>query len=142
MFDSKYNKLVIAIISSLSLVLAITINQFCNMPCCKEIIETSCCDSSSPTKPSNIHSMMNIASNANHCNTFDNQFINSESGCNHVKNKVLDKKIFSKDLADIVLTQNFTKEYYPALSDEDQPYSHNINLFCSFLLRSNIPLIC
>jgi len=46
MFSSNFSKLIISITSSLSLVMAITINQFCNMPCCKEIIETNCCDSS------------------------------------------------------------------------------------------------
>ena len=140
MFSSKLIKLVISITSSLSLVMAITINQFCNMPCCKEIIETTCCNSSK--LPTNIDSPLKIASDANHCTAIDKQLANSKNGCNHMKNKVLDKKIFSKDMADVAFTQNFTKEYFPILSNEDKLKPYDLNLSHSFLLRSNTPLIC
>ena len=140
MFTSNFGKLIISITSSLSLVMAITINQFCNMPCCKEIIETTCCDSSK--MPQNIDSLSKIASDANHCTAIDKQLANSKNGCNHIKNKVLDKKIFSKDIADVALTQNFTKEYFPILLDLDNPRPYYLNLFHSFLSRSNTPLIC
>ena len=140
MFRSKLGNLIISITSSLSLVMAITINQFCNMPCCKEIIETTCCDSSKI--PPNIDSPLKITSDTNHCAAIDKQLINSKNGCNHIKNKVLDKKIFSKDIADIALTQNFTKKYFPILLDEDKLKPYNLNLFHSFLSRSNTPLIC
>ena len=140
MFRSKLGNLIISITSSLSLVMAITINQFCNMPCCKEIIETTCCDSSKI--PPNIDSPLKITSDTNHCTAIDKQLINSKNGCNHIKNKVLDKKIFSKDIADIALTQNFTKKYFPILLDEDKLKPYNFNLFHSFLSRSNTPLIC
>ena len=140
MFSSNLGKLIIAITSSLSLVMAITINQFCNMPCCKEIIETTCCDSSK--MPQNIDPPLKIASDANHCTAIDKQLANSKNGCNHIKNKVLDKKIFSKDIADVALTQNFTKEYFPILLDDDNLKLYYLNLFHSFLSRSNTPLIC
>lgn len=140
MFRSKLGNLIISITSSLSLVMAITINQFCNMPCCKEIIETTCCDSSKI--PPNIDSPLKITSDTNHCAAIDKQLINSKNGCNHIKNKVLDKKIFSKDIADIALTQNFTKKYFPILLDEDKFKPYNLNLSHSFLSRSNTPLIC
>ena len=140
MFRSKLGNLIISITSSLSLVMAITINQFCNMPCCKEIIETTCCDSSKI--PPNIDSPLKITSDTNHCTAIDKQLINSKNGCNHIKNKVLDKKIFSKDIADIALTQNFTKKYFPILLDEDKLKPYNLNLSHSFLSRSNTPLIC
>ncbi len=140
MLSSKLIKLVISITSSLSLVMAITINQFCNMPCCKEIIETTCCDSSK--MPQNIDSPFKIASDTNHCSAIDKHLANSKNGCNHLKNKVLDKKIFSKDMADINLTQNFTKEYFPILSDKRKLKPFNLNLFHTFLSRSNTPLIC
>ena len=140
MFSSNLGKLIISITSSLSLVMAITINQFCNMPCCKEIIETTCCDSS--MMPQNIDSPLKIASDANHCTAIDKQLANSKNGCNHIKNKVLDKKIFSKDIADVALTQNFTKEYFPILLDDDNLKLYYLNLFHSFLSRSNTPLIC
>jgi hypothetical protein len=120
--------------------MAITINQFCNMPCCKEIIETNCCDYSEI--PQNNDSPLKIASDTNHCSTIDNQLSNSKNGCNHLKNKVLDKKIFSKDMADVALTQNFTKEYFPILLDENKLKPYNLNLFHPFHLRSNTPLIC
>ena len=140
MFSSNLGKLIISIASSLSLVMAITINQFCNMPCCKEIIETTCCDSSK--MPKNIDSPLKIASDANHCTAIDKQLANSKNGCNHIKNKVLDKKIFSKDIADVALSQNFTKEYFPILLDDDNLKLYYLNLFHSFLSRSNTPLIC
>ena len=140
MFSSNLGKLIISITSSLSLVMAITINQFCNMPCCKEIIETTCCDSSK--MPQNIDSSLKIASDANHCTAIDKQLANSKNGCNHIKNKVLDKKIFSKDIADVALTQNFTKKYFPILLDDDNLKPYYLNLFHSFLSRSNTPLIC
>ena len=140
MFSSNLGKLIISIASSLSLVMAITINQFCNMPCCKEIIETTCCDSSK--MPQNIDTPLKIASDANHCTAIDKQLANSKNGCNHLKNKVLDKKIFSKDIADVALTQNFTKEYFPILLDDDNLKLYYLNLFHSFLSRSNTPLIC
>ena len=140
MFSSNLGKLIISITSSLSLVMAITINQFCNMPCCKEIIETTCCDSSEI--PQNIDSPLKIAFDTNHCSAIDKQLANSKNGCNHLKNKVLDKKIFSKDMADIALTQNFTKEYFPILLDENKLKPYNLNLFHSFHSRSNTPLIC
>ena len=140
MFSSNLCKLIISITSSLSLVMAITINQFCNMPCCKEIIETTCCDSSK--MPKKIDSPLKIASDANHCTAIDKQLANSKNGCNHIKNKVLDKKIFSKDIADVALTQNFTKEYFPILLDDDNLKLYYLNLFHSFLSRSNTPLIC
>ena len=140
MFSSNLGKLIISTTSSLSLVMAITINQFCNMPCCKEIIETTCCDSSK--MPQNIDSPSKIASDANHCTAIDKQLANSKNGCNHIKNKVLDKKIFSKDIADVALTQNFTKEYFPILLDDDNLKLYYLNLFHSFLSRSNTPLIC
>ena len=140
MFRSKLGNLIISITSSLSLVMAITINQFCNMPCCKEIIETTCCDSSKI--PPNIDSPLKIISDTNHCTAIDKQLINSKNGCNHIKNKVLDKKIFFKDIADIALTQNFIKKYFPILLDEDKLKPYNLNLFHSFLSRSNTPLIC
>ena len=140
MFSSNLGKLIISITSSLSLVMAITINQFCNMPCCKEIIETTCCDSSK--MPPTIDLPLNIASDTNHCTAIDKQLAKSKNGCNHIKNKVLDKKIFSKDMADVALTQNFTKEYFPILSDEDNLKPYDLNLFHSFLSRSNTPLIC
>ena len=140
MFSSNLGKLIISITSSLSLVMAITINQFCNMPCCKEIIETTCCDSSKMLH--NIDSPLKIASYANHCTAIDKQLANSKNGCNHIKNKVLDKKIFSKDIADVALTQNFTKEYFPILLDDDNLKLYYLNLFHSFLSRSNTPLIC
>ena len=140
MFSNKISKLIISITSSLSLVMALTINQFCNMPCCKEIIETTCCDSSK--MPPNIDSPLKIASDANHCTAIDKQLANSKNGCNHLKNKVLDKKIFSKDIADIALTQSFTEEYFPILLDENNLKPYNLNLFHSFLSRLNTPLIC
>tara|TARA_Y200000002_G_scaffold155636_1_gene128709 strand:- start:219 stop:641 length:423 start_codon:yes stop_codon:yes gene_type:complete len=140
MLSSKLIKLVISITSSLSLVMAITINQFCNMPCCKEIIETACCDSSK--MPLNIDSPFKIASDTKHCSAIDKHLANSKNGCNHLKNKVLDKKIFSKDMADTNLTQNFTKEYFPILSDKRKLKPFNLNLFHTFLSRSNTPLIC
>ena len=140
MFSSNLGKLIISMTSSLSLVIAITINQFCSMPCCKEIIETTCCDSSE--MPQNNDSLSKIASDANHCTAIDKQLANSKNGCNHLKNKVLDKKISSKDMADIALTQNFTKEYFPILLDEDKLKPYNLNLFHSFHSRSNTPLIC
>ena len=140
MFSNKLGKLIISITASLSLVMAIAINQFCNMPCCKEIIETTCCDSSE--MPQNNDSLSKIASDANHCTAIDKQLANSKNGCNHLKNKVLDKKISSKDMADIALTQNFTKEYFPILLDEDKLKPYNLNLFHSFHSRSNTPLIC
>ena len=140
MFSSNLGKLIISIASSLSLVMAITINQFCNMPCCKEIIETTCCDSSKV--PQNIDSPLKIASYANHCTAIDKKLANSKNGCNHIKNKVLDKKIFSKDIADVALTQNFTKKYFPILLDDDNLKLYYLNLFHSFLSRSNTPLIC
>ena len=140
MFSSKLVKLIISITSSLSLIMAITINQFCNMPCCKEIIETSCCDSSKI--PPIIDSHLKIASDTNHCTAIDKQLANSKNGCNHLKNKVLDKKIFSKDIVDIALTQNFTKGYFPILSGEDKLKPSDLNLFHSFLSRLNTPLIC
>ena len=140
MFSSNLGKLIISITSSLSLVMAITINQFCNMPCCKEIIEATCCDSSK--MPQNIDSPLKIASDANHCTAIDKQLANSKNGCNHIKNKVLDKKIFSKDIADVALTQNFTKKYLPILLDDDNLKLYYLNLFHSFLSRSNTPLIC
>ena len=140
MFSSKLVKLILSITSSLSLVMAIAINQFCNMPCCKEIIETSCCDSSK--MPPYIDSPLNIASDTNHCTAIDKQLANSKNGCNHLKNKVLDITIFSKDIVDIALTQNFTKEYFPILLVEDKLKPYNLNLFHSFLSRSNTPLIC
>ena len=140
MFSSNLGKLIISIASSLSLVMAITINQFCNMPCCKEIIEMTCCDSSK--MPQNIDSPLKIASEANHCTAIDKQLANSKNGCNHIKNKVLDKKIFSKDIADVALSQNFTKEYFPILLDDDNLKLYYLNLFHSFLSRSNTPLIC
>jgi len=140
MFSNKLGKLIISITASLSLVMAITINQFCNMPCCKEIIETSCCDSSKI--PPIIDSHLKIASDTNHCTAIDKQLANSKNGCNHLKNKVLDKKIFSKNIADIALTQNFTEEYFPILLVEDKLKPYNLNLFHSFLSRSNTPLIC
>ena len=135
MFSSNLGKLIISITSSLSLVMAITINQFCNMPCCKEIIETTCCDSSK--MPQSIDSPLKIATDANHCTAID-----SKNGCNHIKNKVLDKKIFSKDIADVALTQNFTKKYFPILLDDDNLKLYYLSLFHSFLSRSNTPLIC
>ena len=140
MFSNKLGKLIISITASLSLVMAIAINQFCNMPCCKEIIETTCCDSSK--MPQNIDSPLKIASDANHCTAIDKQLANSKNGCNHIKNKVLDKKIFSKDIVDVALTQNFTKEYFPILLDDDNLKLYYLNLFHSFLSRSNTPLIC
>ena len=140
MFSNKISKLIISITSSLSLVMALTINQFCNMPCCKEIIETTCCDSSK--MPPNIDSPLKIAYDANHCTAIDKQLANSKNGCNHLKNKVLDKKIFSKDIADIALTQSFTEEYFPILLDENNLKPYNLNLFHSFLSRLNTPLIC
>ena len=140
MFNSISIRLVIGIITSLSLVISITLNQFCNMPCCKEIIETSCCDSSK--MPQNIDSPLKIASDTSHCNATDKQLANSKNGCNHLKNKVLDKKIFSKDIADIALTQSFTEEYFPILLDENKLKPYNLNLFHSFHSRSNTPLIC
>ena len=140
MFSSNLGKLIISITSSLSLVMAITINQFCNMPCCKEIIETNCCDSSE--MPQNIDLSLKIASDINHCSVINKQLANSKNGCNHLKNKVLDKKISSKDMADIALNQNFTKEYFPILLDENKLKPYNLNLFHSFLSRSNTPLIC
>ena len=140
MFSSNLRKLIISIASSLSLVMAITINQFCNMPCCKEIIETNCCDSSE--MPQNIDSPLKIASDTNHCSAIDKQLANSKNGCNHIKNKVLDKKIFSKDIADVALTQNFTKKYLPILLDGENLKPYYLNLFHSFLSRSNTPLIC
>ena len=140
MFSSNLGKLIISMASSLSLVMAITINQFCNMPCCKEIIETTCCDSSK--MPQNIDSLSKIASDANHCTAIDKQLANSKNGCNHIKNKVLDKKIFSKDIVDVALTQNFTKKYLPILLDDDNLKLYYLNLFHSFLSRSNTPLIC
>ena len=140
MFSNKISKLIISITSSLSLVVALTINQFCNMPCCKEIIETTCCDSSK--MPPNIDSPLKIAYDANHCTAIDKQLANSKKGCNHLKNKVLDKKIFSKDIADIALTQSFTEEYFPILLDENNLKPYNLNLFHSFLSRLNTPLIC
>ena len=140
MFSNNLGKLIISITSSLSLVMAITINQFCNMPCCKEIIETNCCDSTE--MPQNIDSPLKIASDSNHCSAIDKQLANSKNGCNHLKNKVLDKKISSKDIADIALTQNLTNEYFPILLVEDKLKLYNLNLFHSFLSRSNTPLIC
>jgi len=140
MFSSNLGKLIISITSSLSLVMAITINQFCNMPCCKEIIETNCCDSSE--MPQNINSPLKIASDTNHCSAIDKQLANSKNGCNHLKNKVLDKKISSKDIADIALTQNFTKEYFPILLHGGNLKPYYLNLFYSFISRSNTPLIC
>ena len=140
MFSSNLGKLIISITSSLSLVMAITINQFCNMPCCKEIIETNCCDSSEI--PQNIDSTLKIAFDTNHCSAIDKQLANSKNGCNHLKNKVLDKKISFKDMADIALNQNFTKEYFPILLDENKLKPYNLNLFHSFLSSSNTPLIC
>ena len=140
MFSNNLCKFIISITSSLSLVMAITINQFCNMPCCKEIIETTCCDSSK--LPQNIDSPLKIASDTNHCYAIDKQLANSKNGCNHLKNKVLDKKISSKNIADVALTQNFTKEYFPILLVEDKLKLYNLNLFHSFLSRSNTPLIC
>tara|TARA_B100001115_G_C15677345_1_gene327351 strand:- start:215 stop:637 length:423 start_codon:yes stop_codon:yes gene_type:complete len=140
MFSSNLGKLIISITASLSLVVAISINQFCNMPCCKEIIETNCCDSSE--MPQNIDSPLKIASDTNHCFAIDKQLANSKNGCNHLKNKVLDKKIISKDIVDIALTQNFTEEYFPILLVEDKLKPYNLNLFHSFLSSSNTPLIC
>ena len=140
MFSNNLSKLIISITSSLSLVMAITINQFCNMPCCKEIIETNCCDSSE--MPQNIDSPLKIASDTNHCSAIDNQLTNSKNGCNHLKNKVLDKKISFKDMADVALTQNFTKEFFPILLVKDKLKPYNLNLFLSFQSRSNTPLIC
>tara|TARA_Y100001935_G_scaffold80571_1_gene67298 strand:+ start:42 stop:464 length:423 start_codon:yes stop_codon:yes gene_type:complete len=140
MFSSNLGKLIISITASLSLVVAISINQFCNMPCCKEIIETNCCDSSE--MPQNIDSPLKIASDTNHCSAIDKQLANSKNGCNHLKNKVLDKKIISKDIVDIALTQNFTEEYFPILLVEDKLKPYNLNLFHSFLSSSNTPLIC
>ena len=96
--------------------MAITINQFCNMPCCKEIIETTCCDSSK--MPQNIDSPLKIYSEPIIASAIDKQLANSKNGCNHLKNKVLDKKISSKNIADVALTQNFTKEYFPILLDK------------------------
>jgi hypothetical protein len=92
--------------------------------------------------PQNIDSPLKIASYANHCTAIDKQLANSKNGCNHIKNKVLDKKIFSKDIVDVALTQNFTKEYFPILLVEDKLKLYNLNLFHSFLSRSNTPLIC
>ena len=140
MFNNIYSRLVIGIITSLSLVISITLNQFCNMPCCKEIVETSCCDTSK--MPPNIDSPLKIASYTSHCNAIDKQLANSKNGCNHLKNKVLDKKIFSKDIVDITLTQNFTEEYFPILLDAERLKLYNLNLFHSFHSRSNTPLIC
>tara|TARA_B100000575_G_C22944159_1_gene546344 strand:- start:332 stop:754 length:423 start_codon:yes stop_codon:yes gene_type:complete len=140
MFSSNLGKLIISITSTLSLVMAITINQFCNMPCCKEIIETNCCDSSE--MPQNIDSPLKIASDANHCTAIDKQLANSKNTCNHLKNRVLDKKVSSKNIADIALIQNFTKEYFPILLDKNKLKPYNLNLFHSFLSRSNTPLIC
>ena len=94
MFSNNLGKLIISITSSLSLVMAITINQFCNMPYCKEIIETTCCDSSK--MPQNNDSPLKMTSDSNHCSAIDKQLANSKNGCNHLKNKVLDKKISSK----------------------------------------------
>ena len=140
MFSNKLGKLIISITVSLSLIMAIAINQFCNMPCCKEIIETTCCDSSK--MPQNNDSPLKIASDSNHCSAIDKQLANSKNGCNHLKNKVLDKKISSKNIADVALTQNFTKEYFPTLLDEYKLKPYDLNLFHSFLSRSNTPLIC
>ena len=142
MIKKLKSNLYITLLVCFAIIMSMTINQICNMPCCQELIETACCDPSSSPTPSNTHSIMNVASDDNHCSTIDNHFSNIISGCNHIKNKVLDKKIISKDMGDIALTQNLTKEYYPILLNEYQPQPHNSDLFHSFLSRSNTPLIC
>ena len=142
MIKKLKSNLYITLLVCFAIIMSMTVNQICNMPCCQELIETACCDNSSNSPSNNTFSnTISIASNS-HCIANNDLSFNDVENCNNTIIKSLDFKIALKNHTDVAFYQNNNQthnhHFFNKSSIDKAFYSSNF----SFTLKRNTPLIC
>ena len=142
MIKKLKSNLYITLLVCFAIIMSMTINQICNMPCCQELIETACCDNPSNSPSNNTFSNTNSIASNSHCVANNDLSFNDVENCNNTIIKTLDFKIALKNHTDLTLYQNNNQthnhHFFNKSSINKAIYSSNF----SFTLKSNTPLIC
>ena len=142
MIKKLKSNLYITLLVCFAIIMSMTVNQICNMPCCQELIETACCDNSSNSPSNNTFSNTYIIANNSHCIANNDLSFNDVENCNDTIIKALDFSIALKNHTDLTLYQNKNQthihHFFNKSSINKPIYSSNF----SFTLKRNTPLIC
>ena len=142
MIKKLKSNLYITILVCFAIIMSMTINQICNMPCCQELIETACCDNPSNSPSNNTFSNTNSIASNSHCVANNDLSFNDVENCNNTIINTLDFKIALKNHTDLTLYQNNNRTHNHHLFNEAliQKALNSSNFL--FIPKRNTPLIC
>ena len=142
MIKKLKSNLYITFLVCLAIIMSMTINQICNMPCCQELAETTCCDNPSNSPYSNTFSNTNSIASNSHCIANNDLSFNDVENCNNTIIKSIDFKIALKNHADLTFYQNNYQTHNYHLFNKTLINKAFYSSSFSFTLKRNTPLIC